>query len=823
MYQALIWLLVIEILGLIALPLAYTLFRRLPDRGISLSKLLALLLSSYVLWLLGLSHALPNARYTIIAILAALLLVSSLVLWRKLPEILSFVRRERLPLITAELVFLGLYFLWLSVMSFSPAINHTEKPMDFAFLNSILQSQYFPPEDPWLAGHSISYYYFGHFMMAFLTKLTAIPSSISYNLSVVLVPALVGAGAFGLVYNLIRLCGARARTAVLFALAAPILIALIGNLEGVLELVHARGWGSESFWQGVSIKGLGGVQDGADPSIFPRDHWWWFRSTRVIDTVVDGVSRDFTITEFPFFSFFLGDLHAHVTALPFLVFNLALGLNLFICRGKLGLGWVRRNAWEVFAMMLSLGALAFINIWDFPVFVAIFVALVLIKGYGDSGGRIWQTWLPSFSLLAPVLLGAVLLYLPFFQAFGSQASGVLPVKDVMSTRPLFFFLIWGLFLVLSGSFFLRQFGTVPGLRGRNPHMLAVALAIALLPFLVWATLELFAFWSGWGRVVDLFDGGIVKSAPAVGVRFAKLLPGLVIVAGALYCMLLRVRHGGERATAFALLPLAFALYLLVGAELFYVSDLFGNRMNTVFKVYYQAWLLLAIASAYGLYYVCSQPMPWAAGWTRRIAPWLPSPKGWLGRAVSYGWVGVLVVLLLASFYYPVGAALDRSRHIGGENTFDGLAFLQRGNAGEYEAIRWLRDEAPRGRIVEAVGGHSDREDGDYSEFARISSSTGFPTVLGWQGHEHQWRGSRMPFDGRKEQVAEIYRSQDPERVLYLLEKYDIRYVYVGSRERSKYGNSQFHNFSSFFKPVFRSQGVVIYERLPEGGRGSQGR
>ena len=178
----------------------------------------------------------------------------------------------------------------------------------------------------------------------------------------------------------------------------------------------------------------------------------------------------------------------------------------------------------------------------------------------------------------------------------------------------------------------------------------------------------------------------------------------------------------------------------------------------------------------------------------------------------------MVVLIVASLYYPVGAAFDRWRGAG-EHTFDGLAYLQRSDPGEYEAIKWLRDEAPWGRIVEAVGGDRDDQDGDYDpKYGRISASTGFPTVLGWQGHEHQWRGSRRPFDGRKEQVAQVYRSDDPEQVRRLLDTYDMRYVYVGARERSKYGNGQFHNFSSFLQPVFQGEDVVIYERVQDGDR-----
>ena len=810
MHHVLIWLLVVELMGLIALPLTFSLFRRLPDRGLIFSKVLALLLSSYILWVLGLTHIAPNSRYTIIAILLGLALVAAFVLWRKLPEITSFIRREWFPLLTAELVFLAFFFLWIAVVSAAPAINHTEKPMDFAFLNAILRSDHFPPEDPWLSGHSISYYYFGHFMMALLTKLTAIPSAISYNLSIALIPALLGAGAFSLVYNLIRVSGARANVAVAFALVAPVLIALIGNLEGVLELVSARGWGSDGFWEWVSIKshvssatgkwvllGLGGGQ-GADPGLFPNDHLWWWHATRLIDTVVDGSSLDYTITEFPFFSFLLGDLHPHVSSLPFLILILALGLNLFVSRERLGLGWLRRNPWEVAAITLSLGSLAFLNIWDFPVFAAVVVALVLVKGYGDWGGQFRSSILPSLTLLVPVLVGAVVLFIPFYMTLGSQASGIRVLGDV-STQPVHFFLMWGLFMLLSGAFLIRQLWTLPSLRVPSPGALSTVLVIMLLPFLMWAAWRLF---------LNPADGGI---AEGVGARFGKLLPGLAVAGAAFYSMLLRAKHDEERATAFSLLPLALGLYLLVGVELFYLIDFFGNRMNTVFKAYYQAWLLLAIVSAYGLYYVHSGPM--RASPASDEEPPKPSRLR-LGTPLKYGWLGLVVLVVLASFYYPVGAALDRTKGSGAK-TLDGLAFLQAGRTGEYEAIRWLQNDAPWGRMVEAVGD-------DYTEYGRISSSTGLPTVLGWRGHEHQWRGSTSPFRGREEDVAQIYRSGDPDQVRTLLDTYDIRYVYVGARERAKYGQSKFDNFSSLLRPVCRTGDVVIYERLQDGQLGVNG-
>ena len=125
---------------------------------------------------------------------------------------------------------------------------------------------------------------------------------------------------------------------------------------------------------------------------------------------------------------------------------------------------------------------------------------------------------------------------------------------------------------------------------------------------------------------------------------------------------------------------------------------------------------------------------------------------------------------------------------------------------EYRAVVWLRDTADKGRIVEAVGD-------DYSNYARISSSTGLPTILGWPGHERQWRGNADLYEGRAEEVARIYQSDDQEEVLQVLDKYGIRYVYLGRRERDSYGGKRLTDFDSFMGTAFESHNVVIYQKV----------
>ena len=298
---------------------------------------------------------------------------------------------------------------------------------------------------------------------------------------------------------------------------------------------------------------------------------------------------------------------------------------------------------------------------------------------------------------------------------------------------------------------------------------------------------------------------------------ALVLPALAIAAVAAFSAALRLRQGIQTAAAFPLMLAAVAFYLLAGAELFYMVDMFGNRMNTVFKLYYQSWLLLGLAGAYGLFYWQTHgAMPRSA----------PAGPGILRRSVALrlgnlAWVGGITFLAIASAYYSVGAVLDRTgvlrqEHTLSDNTLNGLAFLRESDPGEYDAILWLRDEAPWGRIVEAVGD-------EYTDYGRISASTGLPTILEWKGHEVQWRGNSSIYSSREQDVAKIYQSVQKDEVRRLLEAYQVRYVYVGQRERTLYGSPNPEGFDSFLKTVFDQQSVTIYELVDgDGARGDDG-
>ena len=176
---------------------------------------------------------------------------------------------------------------------------------------------------------------------------------------------------------------------------------------------------------------------------------------------------------------------------------------------------------------------------------------------------------------------------------------------------------------------------------------------------------------------------------------------------------------------------------------------------------------------------------------------------------------MLLVLLGASLVYPIQASAARTVNFSLPRSLDGTAYMANDplNTGDAQAIAWLNNPAHVAGdpvIVEATGG-------EYTHFGRVSAFTGLPTILGWGGHEYQWRANwlRDPryaneLDRRTAAINQIYTSADQQAVLRVLEQYHVRYVYVGAAERQAYPAADLGRFVGFLRAVYHANGVTIY-------------
>ncbi|HYO48972.1 MAG TPA: DUF2298 domain-containing protein, partial [Chloroflexia bacterium] len=208
MAEAVVWWLTLQVLGLVAIPVSAVLLRALPDRGYSASKVLGLLLVGWLAYTLSMLQIVPVERWLIALCVIAVAAFSGWLLFRQDRALLQelrghFGKRSTIKyIVTAEVLFGLLYAIWTIFRAYNPNIVDQEKFMDFGFLNAILKTGTFPPNDMWLAGHSINYYYFGYVLMAALTSLSGVPTEIAFNLANSALFALTALGAFGVVYNL---------------------------------------------------------------------------------------------------------------------------------------------------------------------------------------------------------------------------------------------------------------------------------------------------------------------------------------------------------------------------------------------------------------------------------------------------------------------------------------------------------------------------------------------------------------------------------------------------------------------------------------------
>ncbi len=848
---ALRWYFALQLFGLAALPITLRLFRRMPGQGYAFARPLGMMVGGYLFWLLSVFGWLPNTPGGAVAALLLMALAGA-ALWlfvRPSPNDPAPLRHATLRHATVvELLFALAFALWCVVRAHMPRIETAggEKWMEIAFLNAVLRAPRFPPHDPWLSGFAISYYYFGYVMMGMLTHLAAVPSTVAFNLGIASLFALTVTGAYGLVYVLlageektvesdqIRVpprssASARDRAARWGALLGPLVLVLMGNLEGVLEVLHARGLLSAGFWEWLDIRSINVAPPPlAEGSWMPNRFMWWWQASRVLhDTApwhTPAHPADWeVIDEFPAFSFILGDMHPHLLSLPFTLLALALALNLFFSPQRAHR--ISRNPPNpsnssdspdspnspdspdspaspdspillILSSIICLGGLGFLNTWDLPVYFAVFAAAFFLS----VGLKNWKTALAYCLLL---LASCILFYLPFWLGLRSQASGILPNLFNPTRLPQFLVMFGPLLfpIVVWTVGEARERGT----RWRDVALWSLAIVMALLVLLLFAVLVhpqgrfyLTALRSG-GPIPGLES---VPDAPRLILgrlreRFlspwtALLLTALLVGASPLpptpspLPNKVRERGGGGGAAAGGgvRLLIAAGAALTLAVEFFYLRDHFGTRMNTVFKFYFQAWTMWGIAAAYAL------------------------ARFWIGGPRWAAWAGAALVAL--GLVYPALAIPTRAREYGGPPTLDGAAHLRTLYGPDMAAIDWLNAHVDGVPVILEAPGDRYRA---YIYEGRVSAFTGLPTPLGWGGHEHQWRGDYAEPARREPDIQTLYTTTDADQALTLLKQYGIQYVYVGLLEQSRYPPDGLAKFARIGEIIYDTNGVRIF-RIP---------
>jgi YYY domain-containing protein len=795
------WWAVTLLLGWLAWPLAFALFQPLRDRGYFVSRTLGWLLAGWMLWVLAslrlLEFTVVNAWISV-GLLAAL---SAAALTRHARGMGQFLRHKWPLLLVGEALFGAAFLGFVGLRILNPDIWQPwfggEKFMEMAFLTGILRSPWFPPVDPHFAGGFINYYYFGLYLVAYLIKLTGIYAEVAFNLAIPMLFALTVAGAYGVAYSAITpidparpervSCMRRGLGA---ALWAPLFVAVIGNLDGFAQVVRSLSNLSSSTFQsevpGVQplVRAASGLQQvltqGA--ALPPYDFWG---PSRVIPA---------TINEFPWWSFLFADLHPHLIGIPIALLFLAAVLTL-IRSARLDWGEQRLYAGALLGLFaLLLGTLAAINLWELPTYLGLGVMTLIVSQFWGCGRIRWGM---TIGLSTLFVLGAFLLYAPFFAHFSSVgASGIGFVRQGDDVN--LWLLIWGFlgFVVVSWLLWTMAQPARPVLLDLdgdgNPGAVAHPAGFErLLSF-------------GAGRLDDLprylHLQRVLGVRPRLGYLLLQMLTPLAFVGAALafwldrtvlalcilpltlaFLLLWRRGRAADAGAQFAVLLAVTGFAVLAGTQIVYLKDFLSGgdwyRMNTLFKFFSQAWVLFGVAAAIVL------PRVWG-GWVRKGAA--PAVVRWL-------WAGAFGLLLLASLAYTfIGTPARLEQRLAGWRpplgTLDGFAYMQQGAytwpdgsntielAYDYPAIKWILANVRGNATV------METSETDYyrAGSSRVASLTGLSGLKGFHAGEQRPGEQVSPRDGLH---REFWSTPDIARMQQILDEVGVDLVYVGQLER----------------------------------------
>lgn len=728
------------LVGAAAYPLTRQLFRGWYDRGYLFSKAVGLAVIPWIIYVLGMARIIPFTEMTIWGVITGVFLLGmSISLGQGHHRGVGRHVSWKVPaaIFVEECVFLSALMFWSWIKAHEPSIHGLEKFMDYGFMQSILNSRYFPPADMWYPPFPINYYYFGHLVTAVLTRLSGLDLGYTFNLMLSSIFALTLTMSFSIGYQLMRASLPTARSTWIIALLSGGLTSFLVTLSGNMQTIYAftKGYTGDNvkpfweLWWGMNEIGTK-LTEG-------MELYWYANATRFIP---------FSIHEFPSYSFVVSDIHGHVLSIPFVLLAIALILALFR-------SWDRKQIpYELYVFYGFLtGILLMTNALDGPIYFVLCMAVlsVFVFEYAQNKAFSWKpyAWVPGI-----VLGTTIITSLPFLSHFKSFVNGLavncpMPFFAHSKIGPLLFegvekcqrsplwmlWLLWGFFVYCGVAFLVAKRGGEKKYTARDTSLL-------------------------W-RIQDIWN-----------TKFTHIEKVLIVF-------------------------FFVSMLLLIFPELFYFKDIYPQhfRSNTMFKLGYQAFIMLSIVSGY----VISQFV---------FARWLEHTSRF-DRASRRIFLCFLVPQLFLVSIYPLFSVRSYFGRLTSYEGLYGFTWMMQQYPDDYQAALWLKQQIAGkqadGILVEA--------DGDsYTDYERFSVMTGMSAPIGWAVHEWLWRGTYDVVSPRRDDVRVIYESHDQMDVEAMLKKYGVRFVMVGTLERQKFSKLNEAILQELGSVVFRSGSTVIY-------------
>ncbi len=746
------WWFAIFVIGVVFMPLSAMIFRNFADKGWMFAKTIGIAVSGWLMWYLSSVHALKFTRTSCIIVVGICVILNGILFFcNSKKKIYIFDSFNIAHILLAEGVFLVLFVFWLYLKGFNPyAYGTTEKLMDYAFMVSMDKSDFMPPEDMWLSGNALNYYYVGLFLSTYLSKLSGVGVNYGYNMMLMMIAALGFSLPASIIYNVANdhlNDSGRSKHPVFrlfpaFAGAlAGIAVSFAGNMQYVIyaKIIPA-------------LRSMFGIDKMAEKLGYTFPAYWFPNATRYIG--YNPETEDKTIHEFPLYSFVLGDLHAHVINIIFVLsvvavlyafiryrkqkMDAARLLGSFEPEGKGMIFGIPDFFGEIFHPCIILtgffvGLFHTTNFWDYPIYFVVAGAVILFSNAVVYDFSLKTLKLTFFHAVVVIVVEKITC-LPFTLSFNQISSSIMLCEN---RTPLYqLMVLWGLPIIVV-LYFL--FALIREQKNNN----------------VYAKEESTSF-VGRDNFLYRFIGNL------------------------------------EVPDMFVLILGLCAIGLILIPEVIYVRDIYSGaykRANTMFKLTYQAFIMFGMAMGY----IISKLLFFA------------KKKSNFVFAIITG-----VLLLSTTGYFGNSTKAWFSGWTKGENYKELRCdeYLKTVNKQDYNTAKWINENIEGRPVLLELNGPS------YKDYNRLSIMTGLPNLLGWKTHEQLWQWDGVNsmasiITEREADIKTLYTSKNASEVKSLIEKYNIEYIYIGDIERAAQTVENELNAPINFE-LLESLGTVVY-------------
>ncbi len=752
------WWILLFFIGIGFLPVTFFLFPRFFDRGYAFSKIVGIGIFSYIVFALGVFHIIPFTTFFSFLILLSSVVIVFLITPNK-KNYFSIMKQHWLVFLFEEVLFFAALLFWSYIHSFAADIHGLEKYMDFGFINSALRGTSLPPRDMWLTPYSINYYYFGHFITALLTRLSNVPSYISFNIMMATIFAFCLSQTFSLGANMFYfLQGERISKYKLFV--PGLLTACLVTFAGNLHILYAfftpyKTDNPVPLWK-LTLS----------PFTFPNSYWYP-NATRFIYN---------TIHEFPIYSWVVADLHGHVLDIPFVILIIALLFSVIV---NFSVSESKKIGNSKTNFLLNLSFIRFLMHPFFFFFIAFLLSIMYMTNAWDG-------------IIYFLLCSLVILVLEWLLFINSKLTIFQRCTTVFIESLSSIFILGTAFIIFSFPFSLHF----------NPFVSGIGVLCAP------------DFLTRIGHIGPfLFEANHCQKSPWWQLL---ILYGFFYFFVISFFIFLKKTKKLLLTDIFVIILIALSTLLIIIPEFIYAKDIYPAhyRANTMFKLVFQSFIMLSISSGYSIVRLLSREPH------EKFINFLLSFKRSFFYLI---FLVITLILLLLVFIYPFLAVNSYYGDLKNYYGLNGINYLKNLYPNDYEAILWLNKYIKGQPVILEAQGDSYTDYARVSANTGLPTILGWTVHEWlWRGeYDYPANDTRRNDKNflyyypapRIAEVESLYTSSDINETKRLIKKYHISYVFIGNLEYQKYPTLNENKFKQLGKVVFQSGQTKIYKTL----------